>query len=62
MEVRFKFSADLVISGDSIAEIKEKWESMPLFSQDAEKCGVEYCATELIEDAETYEDLVDSFY
>lgn len=62
MEVRFKFSADLVISGDSIAEIKEKWETMPLFSQDAEKCGVEYCETALIEDAETYEDLMNLFY
>lgn len=61
MEVRFKFSADLVISGDNIAEIKEKWETMPLFCQDAEKCGVEFCDTLLIEDAETYEDLSDLF-
>lgn len=61
VEVRIKFSADLYIEGNTIEEVREKWENMPLFSPDAEKCGVEYCETLLIEDTETFKDLSDKF-
>ena len=61
VEVRIKFSADLYIEGNTIEEVREKWENMPLFSPDAEKCGAEYCETLLIEDAETFKDLSDKF-
>ena len=61
MVVRIKFSADLYIDGDTIEEVRKKWESMPLFSQDAEKCGVEYSETLLVEDADTFEDLLNHF-
>lgn len=57
MEVRIKFSADLIIEGSNLDEIRSKWESLPLFSQEAKECGVEYCETLLTEDAETYEDI-----
>lgn len=57
VSVRIKFSADIVLEGDSIDDVRTKWESMELFSDDAKKCGVEYSETLLIEDSETYEDL-----
>ena len=62
MEVRIKFSADLVIEGDTLDEVRQKWEAMPLFSEDANECGVEFCETLLIEDADTYESLDNEFY
>ena len=58
MEVRFKFSADLYIKGENMKEIKEKFESMPLFSADALEDGnAEFNELLLVEDAETYNDL-----
>ena len=61
--VRIKFSADLVIEGDNMAEVRNKFEALPLFSADAiEECGVEYGETLLIEDADTYEDLTNEYY
>ena len=61
MEVRIKFSADIYIEGDNMAEVKSKWESMPLFSIDALDSGVEYSETLLVEDAETNADLMHEF-
>ena len=57
MEVRIKFSADIYIEGEDMAEVRAKFEDMPLFSIEALDCGVEYSETLLVEDAETYEDL-----
>ena len=58
MEVRIKFSADIYIKGNDMAEIRNKFEDMPLFSADAlEKGFAEFGEIELVEDAETYKDL-----
>lgn len=58
MEVRFKFSADIYIEGDNMSEIKNKFELMPLFSQEAlEDCGAEFSELLLVEDADTNRDL-----
>ena len=56
-KVRIKFSADLIVEADTLQEARNKWENMPLWSEDAKKCDVEYSETLLIEDAETYDDL-----
>jgi hypothetical protein len=61
MEVRIKFSADIYIKGESMREIKEKFESMPLFTAEALDNFVEYSETLLIEDANTYKDLSDEW-
>lgn len=61
MRIRIKFDADLIIEGKDMKEVHSKWESMPLFSKEAKDCGVEYCETLLIEDAETYDDLTDEY-
>ena len=58
MEVRFKFSADIYIKGESMKEIREKFDDIQLFSQEAqEKCGAEFSELLLVEDADTNADL-----
>lgn len=57
VRVRIKFSADLVVEAETLEQAQEKWLSMPLFSEEAKDCGVEYSETLLVEDAETYEDI-----
>jgi hypothetical protein len=61
MEVRIKFSADMVVSGKDMEEVKSKFMKMPLFTKEALDCGVEFCEYELIEDADTYDDLSEEF-
>ena len=56
MEVRIKFNADIYIEGETMQEVREKFESMPLWSQEAKDCGVEFSEIQLVEDAETYDD------
>lgn len=57
MDVRIKFDADLIISGDTMQEVRSKFESMQLFSQEAKDSGVEFSEIQLVEDSETYDDL-----
>ena len=57
VRVRVKFSADLIVEGDTIEQAQEKWLTMPLFSEEAKDCGVEYSETLLVEDTETYEEI-----
>lgn len=61
MEVRIKFSADIYIEGETMKEIKEKWENMSLWSEEAKECSAEFSELELVEDAETYDDLRHEF-
>ena len=62
MEVRFKFSADVYISGKDMTEIKQKFEDMPLFSADAlEEGSAEFSELLLVENADTYEDLMSDY-
>lgn len=56
MEVRIKFNADIYIEGETMQEVREKFESMELWSQEAKDCGVEFSEIQLVEDAETYDD------
>ena len=61
MKVRFKFDADIVIEGKDMKEVRNNWEAFPLFSADAVENGVEFGEVILIEDAETYDDLMTEF-
>lgn len=61
MEVRIKFDADIVITGDTMEQVKSKFEIMPLWSEEAKACGVEFSEIQLIEDAETYNDLQEEY-
>lgn len=62
MQVRIKFSADVVITACDVQEARRKWESMPLWSEEMRNAGAEFSEVLLIEDAETYEDLKSDFY
>ena len=35
MKVRIKFDADIVFEANDMADIKTKWESLPLFTKEA---------------------------
>ena len=61
VSVRVVFRAHIYIDAESMAEARSKWEDMPLFSEEAEKCGAEFCDLEAVEDAETYDDLMDKW-
>ena len=62
MKVAFKFDAYVYLEGENMAEIREKFESMPLFSEEALKEGhAEFCELFLVEDAETNKDLMDEY-
>jgi hypothetical protein len=61
MEVRIKFSADIYIEGETMKEIKDKWENIPLFTTEALACGAEPSEVLLVEDADTYNDLRNEF-
>ncbi len=55
MEVRFTFRGEVYISGDTMEEIQEKWESFPLFSDVAvEEYHADFVELEAVEEAETY--------
>ena len=61
MKVRIKFDADIVLDGDNMKEIKNKWLSLPLFSNEALNHSLEFGEVILVEDGETYEDLMTAF-
>jgi hypothetical protein len=61
MEVRFKLSFDVYVSGNDMKEIREKFDAMPLFSVEALDNGAEISELLLVEDAETYKNLMDEY-
>lgn len=62
MEVRIRFSSEVYISGDSMGEIKAKWEASPLFCPDAlEDWFADVVSVDAIEDAETAKDVSTEF-
>lgn len=61
MEVRFKFSAYLYIEGKDMKEIKEKFQAMPLFSDEAINSFADFQDLLLVEDDDTHEDLMHEY-
>jgi hypothetical protein len=62
MKVRFKFSADLYIEGNDMNEVKNKFESLQLFSNEADIEGhADFCELLLVEDADSYDDLMSEY-
>lgn len=59
--VRIKFDADIVIEGEDMAEVVSNWLNLPLFTNEAVEHGVEFGEVFLVEDAETYDDLMGEF-
>lgn len=61
MEVRFKLSFDVYVEGKNMKEISEKFDCMPLFTVEALDSGAEISELLLVENAETYEDLMKEY-
>ena len=61
MKVRLRFCADIVIEAENLVEAREKWESIPLFSQEAKDCGADFIDLEAVEDGNTYKDIMDEW-
>ena len=61
MEVRFKLSFDVYVEGKDMKEISEKFDCMPLFTVEALDSGAEMSELLLVENAETYEDLMKEY-
>lgn len=57
MTARITFRSEIYISGDSISEIREKWEEMPIFCVDALDEGAEIIEVCSVEDAETFKEI-----
>ena len=59
MEVRFTFRSEIYIKGKDLKEIKEKWEELNLFSDDAKANSADYvemCSIERTDD-DSYTDI-----
>lgn len=62
MEVRITFRSEVYIKGETLEEIKEKWEDMPIFCVDAlMNHYANFVELESVEDADTCEDLMIDF-
>lgn len=61
MEVRITFRSEIYLEGKDMAEISRKWDSIELFSKEANEAYA--CEIELnsVEDAETCEDVMTEF-
>ena len=42
MKIRITWRSEVTIEGNSLNEIQQKWEGMPLFSDELKKAGAEY--------------------
>lgn len=62
MQVRVTFTTEVFVEGDTMEEIKEKFEDLPIYSADAlEEHGAEFIDVVSVEDEETNEDLLNEF-
>lgn len=55
--IRIRFAADIVVDGETMADVKNNWTSIPLFSKEAIDNGVDFLEIEAVEDVETGEDV-----
>lgn len=55
--VRITYRAEVYIEADTLAEARDEWENMDLFSNDAIKHYADFVELVSVEDAETYKDL-----
>ena len=62
MEVRITFRSEVIIKGDNLAEIRDKFEEMTLFSEEANKYDAAYMELVSVEDNNTYEDLESKYW
>ena len=59
--IRIRFAADIVVDGETMADVRDNWASIPLFSKEAIDNGVDFLEIEAVEDTETGEDVETEF-
>jgi hypothetical protein len=62
MRLRISFTADVLIEGDTINDIRRQWERMELFSNEAKDADVCFLSIDYVEDADTCVELDKEFY
>lgn len=59
MEIRITFTSEVVIKGRNMEEVRDKWEEMPLFADEAEKeYGAEFIEVVSVENNQTDDDMM----
>ena len=63
MEVRITYRCEVYIKGESLVEIKEKFDEMPLFPESNKDCPQEFVELNSVErvDDDSYTDLTSDF-
>lgn len=61
MKVRITFRSEIFIDGKDMKEIVDKWANLQLFSSEAAEAGADIFEVSSVEDAETYDDVMDKF-
>ena len=59
--VRITFRSEITIEGDTLADVKKKFEEMTLYSGQAINNGANFIEVNSVEDANTLEDLSAEF-
>ena len=60
MNIRITFRSEVYIEGDTLEDVAKKWESMELFSDEANDCSA--CEIELVSvEDEEYNDIKEDF-
>lgn len=57
MRVRITFRSEIYLEGDSLEEIRNKWENTDLYSEDALKHGADFVELVSADDVDTGEEL-----
>ena len=62
VRVTFRFRSEVYIDASSVAEAKEKFEAMELYSEKAKKeMNADFVEINSIEDSDTYDDLTEKW-
>ena len=64
MEVRITWRSEIYIKGEDIDEIRNKWEALnidPIDNDDEDITNFDFVELVSVEDADTYDDLMDEF-
>ena len=65
MEVRITYRSEIYIQGANIKEIRDKYETLdldPVDKEDESVTGYSFCETVSVEDADSYEDLMNDYW
>lgn len=59
VEVRITFRSEVYLSGKTMQEIKDKWEALPLYSEEAsEKASADFIEVVSVEGATSHKDMM----